>query len=53
MNPYLNLFRRGPLAKLAFSTGIDFSPILALLVLYFVQDYVLVWIFRILFRLVG
>ncbi|WP_289683011.1 YggT family protein [Lactobacillus intestinalis] len=53
VNPYLNLFRRGPLAKLAFSTGIDFSPILALLVLYFVQDYVLVWIFRILFRLVG
>ena len=45
VNPYLNLFRRGPLAKLAFSTGIDFSPILALLVLYFVQDYVLVWIF--------
>ena len=34
VNPYLNLFRRGPLAKLAFSTGIDFSPILALLVLY-------------------
>lgn len=51
VNPYLNWFRRGPLARLAYSTGIDFSPIIALLVLYLVQDYVLVWIFRILFRI--
>ncbi|TSO26171.1 YggT family protein [Lactobacillus sp. LL6] len=51
VNPYLNLFRKGPLARLAYSTGIDFSPIIALLVLYFVQYYVLRWIFNILFRL--
>ncbi|MGQ5709138.1 YggT family protein [Lactobacillus sp. PSON] len=51
VNPYLDLFRKGPLARLAYSTGIDFSPIIALLVLYIVQDYVLKWIFNILFRL--
>lgn len=53
VNPYLDIFRKGPLARLAYSTGIDFSPIIALLVLYLVQDYVLVWIFNILFRLLG
>ena len=25
VNPYLNLFRKGPFAKLAYSTGIDIS----------------------------
>lgn len=44
VNPYLNLFRRGPLARLAYSTGIDVSPIIALFILYFVQNYVLIWI---------
>lgn len=53
VNPYLNLFRRGPFAKLAYSTGIDISPIIGLFILYFVQNYVLVWIFNILLRLVG
>lgn len=53
VNPYLNLFRRGPLAKLAFLTGIDVSPIIALFILYFVQNYVLIWIFNLLLRLVG
>lgn len=53
VNPYLNLFRRGPLAKLAYSTGIDVSPIIALFILYFVQNYVLIWIFNLLLRLVG
>ncbi|MDM8282646.1 YggT family protein, partial [Lactobacillus gallinarum] len=28
VNPYLNLFRKGPFAKLAYSTGIDISPII-------------------------
>lgn len=51
VEPYLNLFRKGPLARLAYSTGIDFSPIIALLVLYLVQDYVIRWIFNILFKL--
>ena len=27
VDPYLNLFRRGPFAKIAYSTGIDISPI--------------------------
>ena len=53
VNPYLNLFRRGPFAKLAYSTGIDISPIIGLFILYFVQNYVLIWIFNILLRLVG
>ncbi|AZN76888.1 YggT family protein [Lactobacillus acidophilus] len=53
VDPYLNLFRRGPFAKLAYSTGIDISPIIGLFILYFVQNYVLVWIFNILLRLVG
>lgn len=53
VNPYLNLFRRGPFAKLAYSTGIDVSPIIALFILYFVQNYVLIWIFNALLRLVG
>lgn len=53
VNPYLNLFRRGPFAKLAYSTGIDVSPIIALFILYFIQNYVLIWIFNILLRLIG
>lgn len=53
VNPYLNLFRRGPLARLAYSTGIDVSPIIALFILYFVQNDVLIWIFNFLLRLVG
>lgn len=53
VNPYLNLFRRGPFAKLAYSTGIDVSPIIALFILYLVQNYVLIWIFNILLRIMG
>lgn len=53
VNPYLNLFRRGPFAKLAYSTGIDVSPIIALFILYFIQNYVLVWIFNLLLRIMG
>lgn len=53
VNPYLNLFRRGPFAKLAYSTGIDVSPIIALFILYFIQNYVLVWIFNLLLRIIG
>lgn len=53
VNPYLNLFRRGPFARLANSTGIDVSPIIALFILYFVQNYVLIWIFNLLLRAVG
>ena len=53
VNPYLNLFQRGPFAKLAYSTGIDVSPIIALFILYFIQNYVLVWIFNLLLRIMG
>ncbi|PEG87247.1 MULTISPECIES: YggT family protein [unclassified Lactobacillus] len=53
VNPYLNLFRKGPFAKLAYSTGIDISPIIRLFILYFVQNYVLFWIFNILLRVLG
>ncbi|MDN6653607.1 MAG: YggT family protein, partial [Lactobacillus sp.] len=34
VNPYLSLFRKGPFAKLANSTGIDVSPIIGLFILY-------------------
>lgn len=53
INPYLNLFRRGPIERLAYSTGIDVSPILGIFVLYFIQTYVLRWIFNIIIRLMG
>lgn len=53
VDPYLNLFRRGPIAKLAYSTGIDITPIIGLFILYFIQDYVLQWIQNILIRLMG
>ncbi len=52
VNPYLNLFRKGPIAKLAESTGIDISAVIGLFILYFVQSYVLQWISNILFKLV-
>ncbi|MBD5431552.1 YggT family protein [Lactobacillus agrestimuris] len=53
VDPYLSLFRRGPLQTLANNTGIDISPIIAIFVLYFIQDYVLRWVANILFKLVG
>lgn len=37
VDPYLSLFRRGIFAKLAYSTGIDFSPVIAILILYGIQ----------------
>lgn len=37
VDPYLALFRRGIFAKLAYSTGIDFSPVIAILILYGIQ----------------
>ncbi|KRL91345.1 YggT family protein [Lactobacillus kalixensis] len=53
VDPYLRLFRVGPLQKLAYSTGIDISPIIGIFLLYFIQDYALPWLANILFRLVG
>ena len=50
VNPYLNCFERS-IARLAYSTGIDVSPIIALFILYFIQNYVLRWIFDILLRM--
>lgn len=53
VNPYLKLFRIGPLEKLAYSTGIDISPIVGLFLLYFVQDYAIPWLANVLFKLIG
>jgi YggT family protein len=54
VDPYLSLFRIGPFRKLAMATGIDFSPIIALIVLYFIQDIVInQWLVSILARLVA
>lgn len=53
VNPYLNLFRRGPIAKLAYSTGIDLSAVIGIFLLYFIQDYALQWLANILYKLVG
>ena len=39
------------LDKVVNSTGIDVSPIIALFILYFIQNYVLRWIFDILLRM--
>lgn len=53
VNPYLKLFRIGPLKRLAYSTGIDISPIVGLFLLYFVQDYAIPWLANVLFKLIG
>jgi len=51
IDPYLNIFRKGPIARLSNATGLDISFLIGLLLLYFVQDYVLNWIANILFHL--
>lgn len=53
IEPYLNIFRKGPIESLSDSIGLDLSFMLGLLLLYFVQDYVIVWIANILLRLVN
>ncbi|RVU70300.1 MULTISPECIES: YggT family protein [Lactobacillus] len=53
VDPYLNLFRKGPIAKLAYSTGIDLSAVIGIFLLYFIQDYALSWIANILYKMVG
>lgn len=53
VDPYLRWFRKGPIAKLAYSTGIDISAVIGIFILYFIQDYVLQWIANILYKLVG
>lgn len=45
--PYLRIFH------LPAFWGIDFSPVLALLLLYLVQNYALRWLFLALFKLLG
>lgn len=51
IDPYLNLFRKGPIERLSNSIGLDLSFLIGLLLLYFLQDYVIKWITNILFRL--
>ncbi|WEV51930.1 YggT family protein [Lactobacillus sp. ESL0731] len=53
IDPYLNIFRKGPVQRLSYATGLDLSFLLGLLVLYFVQDYALNWLANILFRVLG
>lgn len=50
VEPYVRLFRQGPLLKLMYATGIDISPVIALFLIYFVQSYALGWLFNILAR---
>lgn len=51
VDPYVNLFRKGPIQTLTNSTGLDISFLIGLLLLYFIQDYVLHWIANILLRI--
>lgn len=37
VEPFLNIFRIGPLERLTAFTGLDISPIIALFILYFIQ----------------
>ncbi|KRN14730.1 hypothetical protein FC38_GL000021 [Lactobacillus gigeriorum DSM 23908 = CRBIP 24.85] len=53
VDPYLNLFRQGPIRKLAFATGIDVSAVIGLFILYFIQNYALNWLFNILYKILG
>lgn len=53
VDPYLNLFRIGPIKQLAYSIGIDLSSVLALLVLYFIQTKAIFWLYNILLKLFG
>lgn len=53
VDPYLNLFRQGPIRKLAFATGIDVSAVIGLFILYFIQSYALNWLFNILYKILG
>lgn len=51
IDPYVNIFRKGIIQNLTQSTGIDVSFLIGLLLLYFVQDYVLKWVLNILLRI--
>ena len=51
VEPYVRLFRQGPLLKLMYATGMDISPVIALFLIYFVQSYALGWLFNILARI--
>ncbi|GHN42957.1 YggT family protein [Lactobacillus delbrueckii] len=51
VNPFVNLFRQGPILRLIYATGIDISPMIALFVIYFVQSVALGWLFSILGRI--
>ena len=51
IDPYLNLFRKGPIERLSQTIGIDISFLIGLLLLYFVQDYAIKWLANILVRI--
>lgn len=50
VDPYLDLFRRGPIRRLAYSTGIDISAVIGIFILYFIQNDVFRWILNLVFR---
>ncbi|WEV71525.1 YggT family protein [Lactobacillus sp. ESL0785] len=50
IEPYVNIFRKGPIQKISYATGLDLSFLLGLLLLYFIQDYVFGWLVNILLR---
>ena len=51
VDPYVNLFRKGPIERLTNSTGLDLAFLIGLLLLYFVQDYAINWLANILLRI--
>lgn len=51
VDPYISIFRKGPIQNLSNATGLDISFLIGLLVLYFIQDYALKWLENILFRI--
>lgn len=53
IDPYVNLFRKGPIESLSNTTGIDISFLVGVLVLYFIQSYVINWLLNILLKLFG
>lgn len=53
VTPYINLFRIGPIRKLAYATGIDLSAILGLLLIYFIQEHAIFWLAQIIGRLLS
>ncbi|WEV40590.1 YggT family protein [Lactobacillus sp. ESL0681] len=46
IDPYLRIFRKGPIQRFSYSTGLDLSFLIGLLLLYFAQDLLKSILFR-------